>query len=432
MLSVLSSNRSVQRLFSLSAITGVLKLSSALATFFLTFMVTNAIGAESTGQFFYIYNLAFLLAMFSLMGFNISLLKFNTLAYKEGDKEKLRSLYSFSFIRVLTFSLVLSAGIYLFSEQISGLLASAKISPQMLNVVALILPFLVLSLLHAACLQSLSRVISSIFSMQLGLCALLIITVGAFHKYGQLDVETLLKYLVIFVLSISLFAAIKWMAFSKVTPQLSFRIAEPELKQSARKLWVSNSITNMTQWGGLVIAGFFVSAHDLGILSAAQRASLLIGFVLITINFVVAPVFSSLYKEKKTDQLIRVSKLIFRTSLAIGIVPTLVFGLFPEWVMGWFGTEFVSGASLLVVLTLGQLVNISTGSVGYLLIMSGHENEFKNISIISGIINLVCLVLFSILFGAIGAAAAITLSMMITNFLALMATKKHLGFYPIG
>lgn len=121
----------------------------------------------------------------------------------------------------------------------------------------------------------------------------------------------------------------------------------------------------MVQWGSLVIAGFFLATSDLGLLAAAQRTSLLIGFVLVTINFVVAPMFASLYKEGKLDRLQSLSRLACRANIGAAMIPVVVCVAFPEFVMQLFGKEFTEAAPLLVALSLGQLVNVATGSVGF-------------------------------------------------------------------
>ncbi|WP_117233108.1 lipopolysaccharide biosynthesis protein [Vibrio maerlii] len=432
MLRALTTSPQVSRLISLSVITGVFKLSSALATILLTFMITNTVGAESTGQFFYIYNLTFLLAMFSMRGFNVSLLKFNAIAYKQESSAQLKSHYSYALARVIFLSLTLSIAIYLTAPHLNEWISSSVVTKERLQLAAYTLPLLTFSLFHAACLQSISKIISSVLSMQLGISSLLILMLLIFHNHDVIDSGDLLTGFLTASLIFAAFSSYQWWRNSGVTAISPFGLKNPDLKSSAKKLWISNTITNLTQWGGLVIAGFFVSAADLGLLSAAQRASLLIGFVLITVNFVVAPTFSTLYKEGRINELIRVSRLIFRSSLAIGLIPSALFLLYPDWVMTWFGPDFFDGSNLLMILTFGQLINISTGSVGYLLIMSGHENEFKTISIISGIVNLICLTSFSWLWGVTGAALAMALSMIVSNALALRASKRHLGFYPIG
>ncbi|MCV5918169.1 hypothetical protein OFN60_32595, partial [Escherichia coli] len=86
-------------------------------------------------------------------------------------------------------------------------------------------------------------------------------------------------------------------------------VPNKKMVSSAKQVWVGSIFTNVLQWGSLVITGFFISTAELGLLAAAQRTSLLIGFVLITINFVVAPMFASLYKERQMRKLQNLSRL---------------------------------------------------------------------------------------------------------------------------
>ncbi len=167
-------------------------------------------------------------------------------------------------------------------------------------------------------------------------------------------------------------------------------------------------------------------------LAAAQRTSLLIGFVLITINFVVAPMFASLYKERQMRKLQNLSRLACRANVGLAIVPVIICTLFPEFVMQFFGEEFLAAAPLLVVLSLGQLVNVATGSVGFLLLMSGHERTMKYITISSGTVSICLLVTLCQIFGVIGAAWAMAIGMAIQNLAALYFVKRYLGFFPIG
>ena len=97
-----------------------------------------------------------------------------------------------------------------------------------------------------------------------------------------------------------------------------------------------------------------------------------------------------------------------------------------------FGRDFTGGAWMLKVLCTGQYINLITGSVGYLLMMSGHNKEFKNITIISGIISIILNLVLVNLYGGIGAAVAIALSVAIQNILALKMVEKKLGFNTLA
>ena len=52
--------------------------------------------------------------------------------------------------------------------------------------------------------------------------------------------------------------------------------------------------------------------------------------------------------------------------------------------MSIFGKGFIGGIWLLRILAIGQFINAVTGSVGYILTMSGHEKDIRNIAILNG------------------------------------------------
>jgi O-antigen/teichoic acid export membrane protein len=72
--------------------------------------------------------------------------------------------------------------------------------------------------------------------------------------------------------------------------------------------------------------------------------------------------------------------------LLVSAFPIIIFMLiFPSFLMSLFGDDFKQGALILQVLVLGQAVNVITGSVGYLLLMSGNERDLRFVTIFSGI-----------------------------------------------
>ncbi|MEY8213179.1 MAG: MATE family efflux transporter, partial [Colwellia sp.] len=127
------------------------------------------------------------------------------------------------------------------------------------------------------------------------------------------------------------------------------------------------------QWSGVLIAAVFVSSTDIAYLSAAQRTAMLTSFVLLVVNMVVAPRYARLWQENKINEIQRLAKWSTRgmAMLAAPIVAAMIF--LPEVIMGLFGAEFKVAGNLLAIMAIGQFINVATGSVGYLLNMSGHE-----------------------------------------------------------
>jgi len=97
-----------------------------------------------------------------------------------------------------------------------------------------------------------------------------------------------------------------------------------------------------------------------------------------------------------------------------------------------FGEEYVQAAHLLQILIIGQFINVITGSVGYLLNMTGHEKDMRNVVFFSGPLALILGFVLTPLYGATGAAVATAIALASQNLLAVFMVKKRLGFNTLN
>jgi len=105
--------------------------------------------------------------------------------------------------------------------------------------------------------------------------------------------------------------------------------------------------------------------------------------------------------------------------------------IFSKEVMMLFGAEFATGGPILAVLLVGQLVNVISVSVGYLLMMSGYEKINRNIIMTAALVQLGLVVILAPVFGGLGAAIASAISVASTNLLAVYFVYKKLGIMTI-
>ena len=97
--------------------------------------------------------------------------------------------------------------------------------------------------------------------------------------------------------------------------------------------------------------------------------------------------------------------------------------------MGIFGNSFKSGAFILVILALGQFINVITGSVGYLLMMSGNERLLRNNIIFIAVLNLTLNLLLIPKYGILGAAISTSVSLALQNIISMVIVKYRLGIW---
>lgn len=178
-----------------------------------------------------------------------------------------------------------------------------------------------------------------------------------------------------------------------------------------------------------VILGIYRETNDVGVYSAAASAVLTINFILVAVNTIAGPKFAGLYSQKKIAELSRLARQA--TSLMIGLaLPVFIFLFFwPELILHIFGTEFVIGSTALPILAAGQFINVATGSVGYLLVMTGHEKVFRNIIVLSALVNLSLNVLLVPSYGLVGASTATAVSLSLMNLVCMVMVRVELGFW---
>lgn len=185
-------------------------------------------------------------------------------------------------------------------------------------------------------------------------------------------------------------------------------------------------------WTDIVVLGVFFDSKIVGIYSAAAKTVMMTSLVLIAINSITAPMYAKSFSENKLDEIENLAQSSTFILIIMAFLSSLFIYFFSEWIMSIFGESFISGATFLCILAIGQLVNVACGSVGYLLTMTGNEKKLRNIFTITGLINIAISVLLAEKIGAIGVAYATSLSLIIWNSWCVIEIKRTLGFWMLN
>jgi O-antigen/teichoic acid export membrane protein len=173
-----------------------------------------------------------------------------------------------------------------------------------------------------------------------------------------------------------------------------------------------------------------VAADEVAILTAAQRTAMLTSFVLIIVGMVVAPRYANMWKNNNPDGVRRLARISTRAMVVMVLPVSLIMFLLPEHVMRVFGEGFDQGARYLTILALGQLVNVAVGSVGFLLNMTGHDQDLRNVTLVVGVISIILAYVLASHYSATGAAIATATGVAMQNIAAMYFVRKRLGFWP--
>jgi len=195
---------------------------------------------------------------------------------------------------------------------------------------------------------------------------------------------------------------------------------------------LGNLTAYIMQWSSLMILAIYASTEVVGVFSLTQRLAMLTTFILSVFNSISANKFVILSKQPDKSELQKYVRKTTNYMFAIGLLVTLFVLTFSKNILGIFGKDFVAGWLFLIVLNIGQLVNVATGSVGTLLNMTGHQRNMRNIILYTGVSSIVLSLVLIPKIGVWGAVIASFLTLILQNLVASYIAYKYISIktYP--
>jgi len=333
-------------------------------------------------------------------------------------------------------SLLASLGIALLGGLVLWLL-SDRFSGEAVRVLALAfvaLPFWALLNLHGASLRGFEQILAGQWASTVIRPLGLLILVGTAWLFtgGMADASLALG---LHILAACVALAI---AFYLLRSQVKRSVPANGVSQNTA-VWVRSALSLaflallnlIPQHAGILMLGWLRGPEEVGLYKVAYRTASLIPFGLMAVNTAIAPALAQLYAVGDKGKLRKVMMTASAVATAFALPLVLLFTLSGGWFLGLaFGESFAASATALAIITVGQLVNAATGPVGFLLVMSGHENKATLCMGIGCAINLLLNVVLVHLWGTNGAAIAFAISWTVKILLNSYFVLKILQTRP--
>ena len=417
-----------------SGIAFAFKILGMASGYVFILLITRNFGAEAMGVFALSFTLLNITTVIGKLGLDTALLRFVAEYSSQQRWDKVRNVYIKSLRIAVPFCIVLSALLFFTAPYLAKYVFKKEHLSVYFRIISLAVVPMVLKSINQESLRGLKKIKEFSFLMNMSIYLTTALLVGLYILFAEdKTITALLDILVASVFFVAFISFYLWKKnlIIKNSEQTVDTVRYRTLLNVSIPMLLSSSMFLIMQWTDTIMLGMFRTESEIGIYNVALRVASLTSIMLFAINSIAAPKFAEFYGKKDMQGLQQTvqhsTKLIFWTSFPI----LLVFFLFPSLILGIFGEAFETGVYALMFLTFGQFINAISGSVGYILQMTGKQKVFQNILLLATIINIILNAVLIPQFGINGAAFSSMVSMVTSNILCVIFVKKYFSILTI-
>jgi O-antigen/teichoic acid export membrane protein len=412
-----------------ASLTFILRSVGFIFTFGFNLMLARMLGSDGAGLFFLSASVIIVASVIARMGFDNAVLRFSAESSAQKDWGALIGLFKKSTAFCLATSLLLMLIVFAGAPWMAEIIFKKPMLVEPLRWMAPAIPAISILFLHTELLKGIKKIILS-QTIQ-GTClpaATFIICLCLGNRWELPGIAAGYSGSAVLMAGLALYAILR--IFQNGSSHKGV-FSNRKLFRTGFPLYNIALMNLIMTWSATIILGTYGQSSEIGIFQVANRTAILIGFFLTSINTIAAPKFAALYVKGDMQALSKTARQ--STALMVLVVTPLLalMIIFPGLILRLFGPDFESGAPLLRILSIGQFINVATGSVGYLLMMTGHERVLRLNLILATILNLwLCLWLIPDM-GPLGAAIATAVPLAVMNLLSAFFVYTKLRIVTI-
>ncbi len=423
-----------------------LNLLSTGLGFLTSFVAAKLLGLRGTGEYFLLITILTISSTIATGGIDYALLK-RVSSYTETKNNKEAPLLDY--IRGVTYSIaiglvVLTIGVTC-AEKINGAMFKNSATYSLLILVFFAIIPTSIRKINASVLKGRYKDIESIFVEPIMLQAINLVTFIIF--FGKLNLSYAISIYVlncVFVALISSFITVKSLLFTDILTKLRsyfkklkasgirciINLIDFNLIAESKKIFFISLSSLVFLWADTLMLGVLSNASEVAIYGIGAKLSGLVSVVLTATNSVFIPRLSFAFSHNKITE----ARTLLLKANIINLVcsgpVSAIFLIFPETILGIFGSSFANTQGIIVlrILSVNQLINAFTGCSGLALVMSDNHLLVNRNMLISNFVNIVLNFILIKFFGAIGAAIGTIISftfLNISNFVEINIMIKR-------
>ena len=398
--------------------------------FLLNYVLIKFAGVNDYGQYVYTFNFIYLLVNLCMMGTDSLLVK-NISVYDASENyKKLKGIIFFGVITAVVGSLFIAFCSEVIVD-LTGIIKNKGNFNWFILAISSLFLLSVTSVFHAILQGSKKIILSQLAEKIIKPLSILILVLAVFYVQKKISFDKLV------LINLSAIGITLFVTFLLYQRNIGFKLKNlrPVFEfntwiYSAGSFFLLGILYILNSRIDIFLLGLLKGSEEVGVYNIVLKISETISFGLVIVNFVLAPVIAKLFASGEVFQLqqviTRAAQMVFLFSFPL----VLLIFLFGQNILVFFGVDFLNGNQALLILCFGQIINILCGSVGTLLMMTGHQRFSLYALGISTVFNIMVNIILTPAYGVVGTAIATAGSLTIWNLLMYWFVRKKVKIFP--
>lgn len=385
------------------------KFTAILISFIFSFVLAKTLSQSDVGVYLTGITLMSAISIFIKSGFDTHLIRINA-----GSSSKFSNYCNLIFLTFIPYILVLSIG-GIFYIKNSGIFIYFIIAAWFISHFGI----------TAAHLKTLGKIkLASI--IEISLLHLLLILTYLFLPI-KIDLDNSVSIFLIEAAALSLFLFILLLGVGNNGKDIIWNLNSKKTFNNSFNIMLTNLLDFLVIWLPSFILFSYATTETTAQFQIALRISFLTALPLIVINSITSPIIALYIKTNLNSKLSELLQLSSLFGIILTSVLILLLLIFKDMIFSVFGDDYIVEISVLMLLLLGQFVNVISGSVGITLALSGNGWVHCKNSIIGIIVALIIASLVMPQNFIIGAAISTSLAISIKNLLGVFYVYRIFG-----
>jgi O-antigen/teichoic acid export membrane protein len=392
-------------------------------------LIARMVGAQTYGEYAYVFAWIIVLAYFSALGFDVSLLRFVPTYQVEGAWSLFRGVIQYAERRAVIVSLlVVLVG--------TCVVLVGNLSWQLRNtflVGFMLVPVLSLLWIRCSCVRALGGVASAVAPDRMVREGVLVSIIAVASVGFGLNLSATA------VMAATLIGAGVGLGFAS----FALHTLRPERidsytptydattwRRAALPLVIIGAAEALMNRTGVILLGWVGDTKAAGIYSLVFNMALVTALPRMAINTLFAPTISGLYARNDKVMLQALVATVGVWTLGAAGCIALALCVLAETLLAWFGPGYEAGVPALRILLIGQVIVASGGSQLYVMTMTGHERSAATLLVSSTLANAVGSIMLIKWFGLTGAAVGTAVALVAWNVAMAVFLSRRLSVLP--